>query len=363
MNSLSASLLRSSSFFIKRHYLTLLALTLVICLWKMRALRLGTSQMVVHQLSRGRISCNCRRLTLSMSTGLNLQQLKFENDGELSYLYEPCKNRQLPRTPPIILLPGTAQTVSSFAAHIPVLTKTHDLYILEMRGQGNTSLDSKKATLPQHVSDLRYFIDKVVSKSQQDSKARVNVIGNSFGGRLALAFAAHHPDRVHRLSVTGVALVRPPEGRLIIKSWEDTLKNGNIRECAWSLILNGYGEEMLGKIEPKIESYIDFIVQSNDKERLYDLVRLSHLHNDHFLYSASSLVKMLQCHSQVLIGRSDRIAGYQGGADLVEAIEDTVGFCETVEFDCGHSVPFEKTSAWCREIIKFLTKELRPLRK
>jgi len=333
-------------------------------LWEMRGLGLRSSRIVVNKCSHGGVACKVRQLALYMSTELNLQRLPFENDGELSYLYEPCKNKKLPSSPPIILLPGTAQTVSSFVPHVPLLTKTHDLYILEMRGQGSTTLDSKKSTLPQHVSDLRYFIDKVVSISQSaDSNKKINVVGNSFGGRLALAFAAHHPDLVHRLSLTGVALVRPPEGRLIIKSWEDALKNGNIRECAWSLILNGYSEEMLAKIEPKIESYLDFIIQSNDKEKLYDLVRLSHLHSDHPQYSTPSLVKMLKCHSQVLIGRSDRIAGYQGGVEIVEAIEDAVDFCETIEFDCGHSVPFEKTSAWCREVTKFLLKELRPLRR
>lgn len=329
----------------------------------MRGFGLRTSRIIANQFSHSRIQNNFRQLKLCLSTGFSLQQLSYENDGQLNYLYEPCKNSQLPRKSPIILLPGTAQTVSSFAAHIPLLTRTHDLYILEMRGQGNTSLDSTKSTLPQHVSDLRHFIDKVVSKSQTESNQKLNLVGNSFGGRLALAFAAHHPNLVHRLSITGGALIRPAEGRLIIKSWEDALKNDNIRECAWSLILNGYSEEMLAKIEPKIESYIDFIIQSNDKERLHDLVRLSHLHTDHPQYSTASLVKLLQCHSQVLIGRSDRIAGYQGGVDLVEAIEDAVGFCETVEFDCGHSVPFEKTSAWCREVTKFLTSDLRPIRK
>ncbi len=47
----------------------------------------------------------------------------------------------------------------------------------------------------------------------------VDVVGFSFGGRVALSLVTHKPSLVRRLSITGVPFSRPPLGQLILQSW------------------------------------------------------------------------------------------------------------------------------------------------
>ncbi len=81
----------------------------------------------------------------------------------------------------------------------------------ELRAQGSTELLSQFATTEQHVEDLRYFFDSL-------NLTTVDLVGFSFGGRIALAFAAAYPLRVRSCSVTGVPLSRQNLGRLILQS-------------------------------------------------------------------------------------------------------------------------------------------------
>lgn len=257
-------------------------------------------------------------------------------------------NHQLnPNSPPLVFLMGTAQTIPAYAANINALSMKHRVIIFELRGQGTTELDSSHCTTEQQVHDLHAMLRKIVGVD-----APVHLSGYSFGGRIALAYAAHHPHQVDRLSVTGVPLTRSATGRLLVRSWEDALSRGNLRECAWSLVLNGYSDEMLTKMEKRIGTNVNYIVESNDVRRLHDLIRLSHEKDPQSTYAVHNSVKHVRCPTQIIAGRHDRIAGYDETLMLAKAIPNA----ELVAFDAGHSIPFEKTAQWCRTVSEFMHK-------
>eukprot|EP01035_Chromulina_nebulosa_P017483 gene17483-23036_t len=56
------------------------------------------------------------------------------------------------------------------------------------------------------------------------SLANINLVGFSFGGRVALAFASSYPNKISKLSITGVPLQRSGLGKSIIDSWKDVVK-------------------------------------------------------------------------------------------------------------------------------------------
>lgn len=114
---------------------------------------------------------------------------------------------------PMLVIGGTAQTISTFAPHLRHLSRDRRLLIPELRCQGHTELLCTGATVAQHVEDVELVLQALGLASP------VDVVGFSFGGRVAIAAAAHKPHLVARLSVTGVPLVRPPLGQLIVRSW------------------------------------------------------------------------------------------------------------------------------------------------
>ena len=115
--------------------------------------------------------------------------------------------------PPVVVLGGTAQTISTFIPHIRHLSATRRLIIPELRCQGQTELLSYNGTMRQHVTD----VENILNALEIDQS--VDLVGFSFGGRIAMAVAAHKPYLVSKISVTGVPWNRPPLGAMILKSW------------------------------------------------------------------------------------------------------------------------------------------------
>jgi pimeloyl-ACP methyl ester carboxylesterase len=286
--------------------------------------------------------CCLQKTWISSLQDIQIQDL----DGNLkrvAYIDYSALNEPKTHYPMIFLL-GTGQTIKAYAPQIQAFRQSQRIVFIETRGQGKTELDSAFATTAQLTVDL----DKITTHLF-GAESQFNLAGFSFGGRLAIAFAAHYPQKVHKLSITGVPLHRPAQGRLIIKSLEEALKRKNLRECAWSLILNGYSAEMLQKIEKHIDQYVDFIVQSNQVERLYDLIRLSHEIDPNSPFAVHNAINQLSCPVQVIAGKYDRIAGYDASMALAKQISS----CEIVEFETGHSIPFEKSTQWCKAVSKF----------
>jgi pimeloyl-ACP methyl ester carboxylesterase len=83
------------------------------------------------------------------------------------------------------------------------IAETSDVICYDLRGHGMSERPPTGYTVATLVADLVALLDAL------EVTRPVDIVGNSFGGLLALAFAAAHPDRVARLALidahTGVA--------------------------------------------------------------------------------------------------------------------------------------------------------------
>ena len=171
---------------------------------------LKTLLLFKHPLIRTKVMyCKCVKV---LSYHNFIKTLSFPDvDGKeriINYLDAVAEEVPTKEVVPLVLIGGTAQTISTWSPHIKYLAKHRRLIIPELRCQGIiTNLESQFGTIPQHVHDLSIFFDKL-SISQAD------IVGFSFGGRVGLAFAAHKPNRIRKLSVMGVPLRRPQEGAI-----------------------------------------------------------------------------------------------------------------------------------------------------
>ena len=167
---------------------------------------------------------------------------------------------------PLVLFLGTGQTVDSFAQHVHSISSQRRLIIIELRGQGKTQLDAQYCSMNQYVVDIKLIFEAL----RVDS---LHLCGFSFGGRVGLAFASLHPAIVEKLSITAVPLTRPSLGKLILDSCCDSLQSGHLRECAWSLVLNGYSEDYLNKHGSRMEGIVNALVANNNAQNMYNLIR------------------------------------------------------------------------------------------
>lgn len=89
---------------------------------------------------------------------------------------------------PVVLVPGMDGTGLLFYRQIPSIARAYRVTSYELRDAATT--------MDELVADLEQIVDAVAGPDR-----RAIVIGESFGGALAMSFALAKPDRVHRLIV------------------------------------------------------------------------------------------------------------------------------------------------------------------
>lgn len=257
----------------------------------------------------------------------------------------------------MILLGGCAQTAESFSSHFPSMERSMAdwrVIIPEFRCQKNTDLLTKNATMETLCSDLESLIHEL-------GLERPHLAGFSFGGRVALAFAASRPHLVgDKLSLTGVSCGRGGLGELIIEGWRDSLRKGDMNGTAWSFVINGYSREYLEKHSVDwLKTHVTGIAQSADSEKLLDLISYSHEDDtvDTTFSVRQSASRLTNKQVQIIAAEEDRIASAQGSVRLYEQLQQR-NDCTYVEMEGGHLVPFENPRDWRTHIVNFLKEKV-----
>jgi len=283
------------------------------------------------------------RHTFKIATGsVPALKLHLTEDGGSKHVYYLDKGTDKEH-PPLVLLAGTAQTIDTYTPHINQISKTRRLIIPELRGQGRTELNPEVCTIEQQVQDLDLILTKLGIEN-------VHLSGFSFGGRVAIAFAAHRPHMVSKLSLTAIPLTRPPLGKVVLESWMDGLRRGNMRECAWSFIINGYSNAFLARNAERMGMYVDMVENSNDPAKVYHLMTQSSKLSVGDLYSIAHCASLVRCPTQVIAATEDRIAGLEPVRQLAAAIPHA----QYVEMNTGHLAPFEEPLLWRRHLMQFM---------
>lgn len=112
--------------------------------------------------------------------------LAFENFGD--------KNNQ-----PLIVLHGFLASSRNWRTVAKRLAENHYVYVLDMRNHG-ASPHAEHMDYPLMAHDLACFMDK-------HGLNTVHLLGHSMGGKIAMWFALHYPERIRKLMVADIAPV------------------------------------------------------------------------------------------------------------------------------------------------------------
>ncbi len=125
---------------------------------------------------------------------------------------------------PVLLIHGSGPGVSAYAnwrAVLPELSRNHRVIAPDVLGFGYTER-------PEGVTyDMATWTEHLVGLMDALGIEKAAVVGNSFGGALALNVAAHHPERVTRLVLMGAVGVpfEITEGLDKVWGFEPSLEN------------------------------------------------------------------------------------------------------------------------------------------
>lgn len=127
---------------------------------------------------------------------------------------------------PVLFIHGSGPGVSAYANWrlvMPVLAGRRRVLAPDMAGFGFTERK------PDAVYAMDLWLRQAVGFLDAIGLDRVDVVGNSFGGAVALALAIRHPQRVRRLTLMGSVGVEFPLTRELDEIWGYTPSFQNMR--------------------------------------------------------------------------------------------------------------------------------------
>ncbi len=96
----------------------------------------------------------------------------------------------------VILIHGLAGSSRTWSAVTPALSRTHDVLAPDLLGHGESAKPMGDYSLGAFASGLRDLMDALDIE-------RATIVGQSFGGGVAMQLAYQHPERCERLVLVG----------------------------------------------------------------------------------------------------------------------------------------------------------------
>jgi pimeloyl-ACP methyl ester carboxylesterase len=123
-----------------------------------------------------------------------MAQGNYANVNGLNMYYEVHGTGQ-----PLVLIHGAFSAIpSSFGKILPELAKTRQVIGVEIQGHGRTVDIDRPMRVPQLADDVAELV-------KQLGLEKVDVMGYSLGGSIALHFALRHPDLLRKLILMSIA--------------------------------------------------------------------------------------------------------------------------------------------------------------
>jgi pimeloyl-ACP methyl ester carboxylesterase len=247
-----------------------------------------------------------------------------------------------------VLVHGYTGSLDDFVDVLPALSEHGHTLLVDQRGHGGTTNPGSGYSFPQLVEDLRGFLDA-------RGLERVDLLGHSMGGMVALRFALAHPERLHSLvlmdtspgpvslmprkALQAAAAIGRSQGMATLFSVMKLGMGNGDQPPAMRRVMEEQGERYWQRIGAKIEAM--------DPEAMGQLGELLGEHP-----SIGEQLRAIDVPTTVLVGEQD--APFRGPSDEMAARLPNAEL--VVVPDAAHSPQFENPAAWLAAIRSHLAR-------
>ena len=243
---------------------------------------------------------------------------------------------------PVLLIHGSGPGLGAYAnwsTTISALANYHRVIAPDVAGFGFTNPSR----------EFRYDVDQwvlhLVSVLDALGIEKAHVIGNSFGGALALAMAVAHPNRVLRLGLVSSAGVRfhiTPELDAI---WGYEPSFENMQKVTGMLTMNG----VLGREQS--QARFEASIQPGRQEAYAAMFPAPRQRWVNAMASPEEKLRALPHETLIVHGVNDRVIPLSNAYKLLEMIPQA---SLHVFGRCGHWAQFEQSDRFNRLLVDFL---------
>lgn len=264
---------------------------------------------------------------------------RFERPGDEPDIYYERRGDG----PALVLLNGMSQSTANWMSQTRALSERFEVVTYDARGQGRTPVGDVPTTLDVHAADLLTLLDHL-------ELSQPALVGFSHGARVALAFAARHPDRLSSLVLSSAGAGPDALRDAMIRAWAEILRLGGVEAMAWCALPDILGRAFLERHAGQLDAMVRATLQRNSAEGLGRLLEGLQGYPD-----ARDDASRVTCPTLVLGAADDRLVAPARARALAEALDNA----ERVELDtlaeCGHTAPIEQPEAWRERVVRFVT--------
>jgi pimeloyl-ACP methyl ester carboxylesterase len=236
---------------------------------------------------------------------------------------------------PVVLLHGWGTSSQSLDGVATCLLPTHRVVSVDLPGFGWSQAPPEAWGTAHYADHTRRLLDEL-------GIAKGVLLGHSFGGRIAIQMAAHHPDLVSRLILVASAGVRPKRGA---RYHARVLTTKMLRRLLTVPGLERVGVRLLSRWQAKVGSR-DYRAAGRLRPTLVKVVN----------EDLTPILATVQAPTLLLWGDQDEEV--RGAA--METLAATIPRARLVVFPGAGHFPFQDApEAFCRHVTGFLRGEDR----
>jgi pimeloyl-ACP methyl ester carboxylesterase len=249
---------------------------------------------------------------------------------------------------PVLAIHGLGATKGSFVPTVAALSERFRVIALDLPGFG----DSDKPLGAAY--DPRYFAAVCGDLLDALRLERVNLIGNSLGGRIALELALRDPDRVDRM-----ALLAPSLAWRRARPWTPLVRltrpELGLVQLAPRAVVDGIVRRLIpdandGWAAAGVDEFLRAYLTASGRAAFYAAARHIYLDEPHGADGFWTRLATLRPDALFVWGRRDRLVPIGFKRHVV----DTLPAARHLELDCGHVPQIERPGDTHRAIASFL---------
>lgn len=183
---------------------------------------------------------------------------------------------------------GVAMYTKSWYGFIPLFANDYDILLFDFFGQGESSHEPEHFNMETQCGLFNALLD-------EQNISKIHLAGVSYGGMAALEFAAHHQNKLHSLTVSGITLTPEELYLLDIYNCMQLIEKAPFDLFASIFFQNIFGEQLARKMKQHFQytkdkwherykgkgtalikvfkSMFDFVAQTEQKKSLYAAIK------------------------------------------------------------------------------------------
>jgi len=245
---------------------------------------------------------------------------------------------------PVVLIHGSGPGVTSYANWrlvLPALAENFRVVAPDMVGFG---FSERPANIEYGVQT---WADQVVGLMDTLELPKAHLVGNSFGGAIALRIAAQHPDRVGKLVLMGSMGVPFPITEGLDRVWGYQPSFENMRKV---LDVFAYSRDLVN--DELAEVRYRGSIQPGFQESFAAMFPAPRQRWVEAMCTPEDQIRRLPHRTLIVHGREDQVIPVQTSLRLMELIDNAD---LSVFSHCGHWSMIERTADFNRSVSEFFS--------